>query len=316
MRSSHAYAPRAFSRRPAPASSLPLVVLTVLSLLGMVGGGVWLWAKGMLAQAPQLDKQTSCLRETATTQTTFILIDVTDPFSPSEIDRVKKRAHDVAANLPRYARLVVAVLNPDDATAPRIIFLRCAPQSPFRDSSIWVGEQVLRAEWKKFEQPLLSAIDEATSSTARAERSPIIATITALTQRTDFDRSVKERELVVVSDLLEFNPKGGYSQMQGGDLVGMFRRSPLAEVWPDLTGVPVTIEYVQRPEQLFARAQTPAQRDFWTWWFKTGGASRIEFFGVREPPPLLPLPSKTNARPTRPFFAPRGYSANPYNCGD
>ena len=307
-----------YGARPASShsSTVLLTAAACLLLLGLVGGGIWLYAMGMLAPAARLDKETFCRRGFPTIHSTLLVIDVTDPLNPTEVDRVKDRAGKVAAAMEDYGLLIVAVLNPNDAMAPTIVFRRCAPPSPTRASPISTGEQVLRAEWnRRFEAPLMAAIAEATASEIKAERSPIIATITALTQRPDFDNSVQDRKLILVSDLLEFNPKGGYSQMQGGDLVGSFRRSPLAQAWPDLKGVPVTVQYVQRPEPQFARAQTPAHRSFWDWWLKTAGSPKVEFLGVREPPPLPPIIPSPTGKPDRAAHPQRGSMRLPCDCG-
>lgn len=304
------------ARRASGKSSTVLLAASASLLVGLMGGGVWLYAMGMLATPARLDRETFCRLGVPTVHSTLLLIDVTDPLNPTETDRVKDRAGKVAAAMEDYGLLIVAVLNPNDAMSPSIVFRRCAPPSPTRASPISAGEQVLRAEWnKKFEAPLMAAITEATASDVKAERSPIIATITALTQRADFDNSVQDRKLIVVSDLLEFNPKGGYSQMQGGDLVGSFRRSVLAQAWPDLKGVPVTVQYVQRPEPQFARAQTPAHRSFWDWWLKTAGATRVEFLGVREPPLLTPLIPTPTAKPAGAAHPQRGSFRIPCDWG-
>jgi hypothetical protein len=303
-------------RASGKSSTVLLAASAILLVLGLVAGGAWLYAMGMLAPRARLDRESFCQLGVPTVHSTFMFIDVTDPLNQAEIDRVKDRAGKIAASMEDYGLLTVAVLNPNDAMAPSIVFRRCAPPSPTRTSPILAGEQVLRAEWnKKFEAPLMAAIATATASEVKAERSPIMATIAALTQRADFDNSVQDRKLFVVSDLLEFNPKGGYSQMQGGDLVGSFRRSALAQAWPDLKGVPVTIQYVQRPEPQFARAQTPAHRSFWDWWLKTAGATRVEFIGVREPPLLPALIPPPTAKPDRAAHPQRSSFHNPCDCG-
>ncbi len=308
---------RPFSaRRAAAPSSLHMLFVAIgLSLVLLLGGGYWLYATGGLASPPQIDKETLCLRGRRIDHASYWLVDTTDPLSQTDSDRLVETSLKSADALPEHALLVVAVLNPEDPAAPRIIFRRCAPRSPAQTSELTAGRQVIVAEWKKkFEAPLVEALRTAISNTPKAARSPIIATITALTRRVDFDATVKERELTVVTDLLEHDPKGGFSHMQGGDLMAQFRRSSLAQTWPDLKGVPVTVQYVQRTDANYIRAQTPAHRNFWRWWFTTAGAARVEFRGVVEPPPL-PLPPITGGKHERRISVPRKVTRGTCNCG-
>lgn len=64
-----------------------------------------------------------------------------------------------------------------------------------------------------------SAINDL-GSAKPAARSPIIATIAGPTQRPDFDGEVADRRLVIISDMLEFEPaKGGYKHVAGVDFL-------------------------------------------------------------------------------------------------
>ncbi|MDN3277448.1 hypothetical protein QWJ07_24495 [Frankia sp. RB7] len=290
-----------------------LYALLVLTFVVICGAGYYLYSAGVLAPEPILDHQTLCPRDKPTVSATYLLVDVTDPPSKADILRLREAALSAALAMPDYALFVIAVLNPDDAASPEIAFRRCTPLSPVRTSILRGGTQYLRTAWKKkFEAPMLEALDQTTSSTLKAARSPIIATIAALTQRPDFSGKVKDRQLVLFSDLLEFN-RGGYSQLQRGDIMAMFRRSSLSQTWPDLKSVPVTVVYISRNEPAFMRAQVPAHRSFWNWYLTTAGASHVEFIGVQEAPPALP--AEPAPKPPRPALAPRHQFRNSCNCG-
>ena len=201
--------------------------------------------------------------------------------------------------MPDYGRLLIFLLNPDDAAAPRQLFERCTPRSPHRTSPLDGGAAYVRQEWARtFEAPLLASVENL-ASPIRAAKSPIITTIAALTQRPDFDASVHDRRLIMFSDLLEHDPgPAGYSQLRRSELVAAYRRSPLAQsISADLRRVKVTVDYLQRSEPDLARGQTQAHRDFWRWWFSQAGAAEISFIGIREADDTWPPPAQRHETP-------------------
>jgi hypothetical protein len=283
MTNLHSY--RDFSGEQKSAFSWQKISSATLGLvtLGLVGGlGYAAFGFGLFEAAPQIDKATGCRLDKHPVHTTAALIDATDVLTPLHLTRVKNRLNATALSMPDYGKLIVVLLNPADATAPQEIFARCAPRAPERTSQLEGGADYVRREWtENFLNPLLASINDL-GSAKPAARSPIIATIAGLTQRPDFDGEVADRRLVIISDMLEFEPaKGGYKHVAGVDFLKAYQRSALAtQTKAQLQNVPVVIDYLQRPNQ--ARVQTDAHRSFWRVWFTEAGARDVAFFGVRD----------------------------------
>jgi hypothetical protein len=129
--------------------------------------------------------------------------------------------------------------------------------------------------WKR---DFANKLDQAVSALANAptaERSPILDSIAAASWRRDFDRRIPNRRLIVVSDLLEYDP-GDFSLYRKGNPWLRFRHSAVSgQAQAELSGVSVQIELLRRPAWLALQAGTV--RAFWQQWLGQRGATSVEF---------------------------------------
>ena len=271
-----------------PVEDQPPVSRRLVTTVGIVVVGLGLGALGYGASAgglftppQQLDKD-GCRSDIKSEPTTIVLVDATDPLTKIHAERMRERLKAAAKSVSAYSRFVVVALDPDDTTG-RELFRRCAPRVPGQTSSMEAGDVVVRQEWlERFEAPLIASIDNVLSSTIKSASSPLLSTITSLTQRPDFDGQVPNRRLVIVSDMVEHSSiKGGYSQLRSkGQSAGSRRAESEASSNVDLQGATVIVDYLQRTE--YATVQVSAHREFWRKWFRDAGATDISFFGVKE----------------------------------
>ncbi len=237
---------------------MPFVLMGLMTL-GMIGGGYGLYAYGMLTPAPRLDKETFCLSDTPITHSTLILLDETNALNQAEFERLKDRVRKATAATPDFGLVTVAVLNPDDATSPRVVL----PALCTAFAGTRFGDHGGRAG------PPLRVEQEIRRTAARSR------------QRSDGKRN-RGRAL---ADHRHHHSAGATSRFRCvGKGTGAHRRQrslgvqsqrwlqpdagwrPCRHVPPvdagggsgrTLKGTAVTIEYVQRPEPFLARAQTP-----------------------------------------------------------
>jgi hypothetical protein len=76
----------------------------VFALLVGVGGIFYLWAE---LRPPSRDPVTGCLANGALPAHAVVLIDQSDPFSPTDLDWVTDEMRRTASTLPRYGKLSV-----------------------------------------------------------------------------------------------------------------------------------------------------------------------------------------------------------------
>ncbi|MFH1341369.1 MAG: hypothetical protein ABIL01_09175 [Pseudomonadota bacterium] len=263
----------------------------------LFGGGVLLLASvtgiaGMTTQRPSVDAITGCLLEVPPPTTLSILVDASDKIEPNEISRTKVTVGNEMKQLPDYGRVILSEINASMPNSPKAVLAFCSP-GVATGSNLFTGSiYAARTFSEKRERPVLKAIDDIAAK-ATPTISPIHESITALTRRPDFDGSVPNRRLVIVTDGLQNDRmptatmqrnKKGYTHYSSEDPWRAFQRSGLTKrPGPDLRNTVVIVQYVERPE--WATFQGQRHRDFWDRWFRLYGATKVEFRGV----PLGPL---------------------------
>lgn len=273
-------------RRPSGAGRILKLAGLWLVILGAGGG---LAAAGIIAMNRPPDPVALC-RQGRVVSSTLVLIDATDALTEIQRRRLRATVEAERDRLPRAGKLTLLVLNPADPAQPAEQVSVCNPgRAADADPLFNTGSRIDR-EWREaFGGPIESALAGAAAA-APAAASPIIATIAGALTRPDFDARVRERRLVVVSDLLEHS-KGGYSQLAGGNFWKAYAGSALArESALDLHGVTVAVDYLIRPR--YAAIQGEAHRRFWTRLFEDAGATATAFIGMRAAEPDDPSPGR------------------------
>jgi hypothetical protein len=277
----------------------------------MIGGAA---AMSIASVKPAIDETNLCRRDAKLDTSTAIIVDTTDALTQNQLRQLRAAIHNARDDLAAGAKLTLLFLEASASYEPRELVSMCNPGTSASANPMFVTARRIDKRWKdSFGQPIDEAINWLGSAPA-AEASPIIETITAATQRPDFDRRVLNRKLVIVSDLLQYQAgSGGYSQYQKSDLWQSYQRSRLAiEARADLTNAAVEIVYLARPNM--AQFQSPQHRAFWRQWFTQAGASSVHFIGVPEDAvqsaqePARPG-AKHDSAPKKPKVAPAAVKA-------
>jgi hypothetical protein len=158
----------------------------------------------------------------------------------------------------------------------------CNPGTAAGESQIFVTLSRVEKKWReKYADPIDDAIAKAGDGPS-SPNSPIIMSVAAILTRPDFDARVRQRRLVLISDLLEHEK--GYSQLKGGEFWRMYRASPLPHTARlDLRGMAVAIDYLARSQ--YAAIQGPKHQEFWRRLFSEAGAVEVSFIGQLEKEP-------------------------------
>ncbi len=260
--------------------------LRAIVLLAFVVASVAAYAVERTLNAdPAVDAKTSCLVSGPPPATELVLVDTTDALSAAQADSVFTELREHIAVLPQYGRLMLMFLDAQHPYEPQLVLSLCNPGAAKDFGWFFHTPRRVDARWRSaYAAPATAALASLLHKPT-APNSPIMAAITGATWRRDFDVRVPRRSLVLVSDLLEHDPRV-FTTYRRGDVWARFAASGLPEiVKANLSSVSVRVLILHRPSAL--HFQTENLVALWRRWFLERGAASIEFGDT--------LPSESNS---------------------
>ncbi|TFL19632.1 hypothetical protein [Jannaschia formosa] len=231
--------------------------LIVLALAGFGGLGWLLWDR---AQAPGLDAASLC-PEDGPVGHLAILIDTTDPISPTQLARARAELASMIEAAPDFTRVSLATVSPRAAPVRSL----CKPPS---DASALTANPRLVAE--RYESDFLAPVTETLDgllAVPEADSSPIIEALQAfLAAIPDFGDG--PARVVLVSDLVQHSEV--FSFYRGGDWDSFSASGGAERLARSLDGAEVAILRFPRPA-----APRAAVDDFWVRYLDAQGAARV-----------------------------------------
>jgi len=234
-------------------------------------------------RTPAINPQTGCISGALTPdQNTVVLIDQTDPLTPRQIAYVKTLILAEYARLHTGGALTIRAIDANPESADRE-FSRCRVRRGSEVLGVASNPDLIEADFKRIVGDALNSYLNSLRSVPTAPKSPILEAVDSALDAPDFGPNVKDRRLILVSDLA-----------QNSDHVSEYKGpgSGLRLDWPtqndlarDMHGLVVRIHYVRRPQ--LGAIQTPEQREFWLDWFRRNGAEVKLGWGLQlvDPPP-------------------------------
>jgi len=240
------------------------VIILAIAVLAIVGVGVALF----LSRTPRLDVATGCpVGQRIPPEHTVVLIDQTDPLTPRQIDYAKSVILAEYDRLKPEGKLTISSIRADVGQDDHD-FSRCRVRRGADVSDVTANPDMIEAQFRHTVGDALNDYLNSLRHVPTAPRSPIIETVDAALDAPDFGATVKARRLAIISDMAQNSQEVSEYKGPGSGL----DPSPAVrdELSRDMHGVAVRIHYVRRPA--LAAIQTPAQRSFWTDWFRRQGA--------------------------------------------
>jgi hypothetical protein len=165
--------------------------------------GVLIAAPSLLPAKVALDPKTLCPTTSQVAGHTIVLIDRTDPFTDSQLARIRQTIARVRAGLAVHARLSIHLLTADPTAAATPVFDLCNPGDGSTIDPLTGNPRRAQERYQtEFGAPLDRVLTEL-ATPQDAPRSPIIEAVAQLGWATDFSPNTPNRRLVVVSDLLQ-----------------------------------------------------------------------------------------------------------------
>ena len=215
-----------------------------------------------------IDPKTGCPKgHQVPIASTVILVDETDSLSRSELAFAKTLIMNEYTWLPRGGQLTVRNIVADPDQAEDIVV--CRMDDGAHELGLVRNARKVKQDFQRIAGARLDELFTALRTAAPQKYSPILESITAVFDKPNFV-SVKQRRLVVLSDMAQHSPLFSQYRRHGAgpraDQAGEYRR--------DMSGTAIRIQYIRRPE--LARVQTDAHRQFWTGYLRGMGAGDVQ----------------------------------------
>jgi hypothetical protein len=227
-----------------------------------------------------VDVATLCPTAGATGHT-MVILDRTDPFTPSQVRGVKNRVDEIKAAAEPGDKISIFEVDPkkmNGLSTP--IFSMCKPRAGSDADPIFENPRFLQETFKKkFGKPLEDALQQKLQG-GGASHSPIIESIVDAVTLKDFGNGQPKRRLVIFSDLL-----------QHGRHLSFFNKAPDFKVWSstalgknliaDLQSVDIEVFLLVRTIQPASRLQNAKMVSFWESYFQRTGVRNLTFRKIR-----------------------------------
>ncbi len=209
---------------------------------------------------------------------TVVLIDRTDPITPSQKRYLTGFIEDLERSYALFEKVAVYPIDPSGAAVPLPLFERCNPGSP-AEANVWFEnpEQIRERFEADFAQPFNRALEESMAE-ATAEISPIMETLQSVMSNHSLDERITRQRIVLISDMLQNVP--AYSHYRDDFDYRDFEGTAYSERTKGmLVGVGVTLVYLWRPN--LSAVEVDRHIAFWERYFRDSGAVLERVYKVR-----------------------------------
>ena len=246
----------------------------IIGICIVVFSGLTISALALKGEA--YDPETLCLDEVSAH--TIIVLDKTDLLSISQQRFVLNYINKKKDKLRRFEKFSIFSLTENTYVNPEPIFSKCNPGTGKSSNKLYQNPKKIQMKFDRFFSRPLKENMKSVLSDGVGSQSPIFEMIRELSFRDDFGEDVKQRTLIIISDMMHHTPQ--YSQYKNRINYKHFSRKPYAdEVAASLNFVNVEIVYLLRDK--LGRVQGKRHLSFWEEYFEDMGAKVVEVRNVR-----------------------------------
>jgi len=173
---------------------------TAAVIVGLLALSVAVW----LFRPADLDPNTLCPTSRPIAGHTVVIVDRTDRWTPAMSAALATIVENAQHNTQRYEKFSIVALDADQSTHP--LFSACNPGAPSLLSDLYRGRRYTERD---FQQKFVGAADrvvEEVSQPSEAATSPIVEYVHRWLGADDFNASVPDRRLILISDMRQNSP--------------------------------------------------------------------------------------------------------------
>ncbi len=254
-------------RRGGAGSGIAGIMLIALAMLVLGGLG----AASFVLRAPPIDPETLCRTDAPLAAHTIVLVDSTDRLEPRHRRKLRAVLAQERARLSQYDRLTIMRLNVRRPQEPSVLFSRCLPRPPEQTNPLFENARMTQARWDEDFAAVLDRALRSASAGGPQRASPIIAGLRAIAADPEFDANIPRRRLVLISDLLEHDPRGFSLYVPNADYALWRQQAPQGA--PDFARVELRVVPIDRPDQ--SQRQVAALETFWPAFFDASDVAAV-----------------------------------------
>ncbi len=248
------------------------MVIIAMSLAAVMAAGAYAYVN----RPPQLDPDTGCIAGRLIPEAhTVVLIDQTDSLSPRQIDYAKTLILLEYERLEPGAQLTVRPLDADPESTARE-FSRCRVRRGSEVNAVIANPDLVERSFRRTVGDALNTYLDGLADVRTAPASPIAETLNTVADARDFGPNVRERRLVILSDMAQHSAEVDQYATPGDYALDGRAMDLLPRNLRDVT---VRVHYVRRPE--LSRVQTANHQAFWQGWFAEAGADAEIGWGLQ-----------------------------------
>jgi hypothetical protein len=221
-------------RRDKAKANRAYAIATAAVLIGVLALSTTVWAM----RPAEIEAETLCPSSRAIAGHTLVIVDRTDRWTPSVGEALKGVVERAQRTTVQHAKFSVVSLDKSQTVQP--IFSVCNPGAPTVLSDLYRGRRFTERD---FEERFIGASDaviEKVSAPSAASTSPIVEYLHRWLGGDDFNKSVPNRRVILISDMRQNSPLYNIYQKRGHGLGGVLAQ----QFGPDAAGVAFDIYYV------------------------------------------------------------------------
>jgi hypothetical protein len=176
---------------------------------------------------------------------TIIVLDKTDSLSINQQRFIPTYINREKDNLRTFEKLSIFTLTENTYVNPDPIFSKCNPGTGENANKLYQNPQTIQSRFESFfSKPIKDNMNNLLSDNT-GSKSPILEMIKELSLRDDFGDDVKQRTLIIISDMMHHT--SGYSHYKNTIKYEYFSKKSYAyEVATSLNSVKIKIVYLLR----------------------------------------------------------------------
>ena len=227
-------------------------------------------------KADPYDPETFCQDEV--TDHTIIVLDKTDSLSSNQQRFILEYINAEKNKLRTFEKLSIFTLTENTYMNPEPIFSKCNPGTGKNANQLYQNPQKIQMRFDRFfSKPLKENMSRMLSDNT-GSKSPIFEMIRELSLRDDFGDGVKQRTLIIISDMMHHTPQ--FSHYRNFiDYKSFSKKSYADEVATSLNSMNIKIVYLLRGK--LRSIQGKRHLSFWEDYFEDMGAGVVEVRNVR-----------------------------------